>query len=73
MKNLKNPIFLDVFLTTWLLFTVAFVVLKIFGIISTSWWWLLLPTLGVPALALMIIGVLFCILLMTLPSNTKLP
>ncbi len=70
MKKSKTPIIFAVFLVAWLLSTVAFIVLKCFGVLSWSWWWLLVPVLGTPALALLAVGsVAFCTIFITLTSK----
>lgn len=72
MSKTKTPIFFAVFLVTWLLSTVAFIVLKSIGLISWSWWWLLVPLFGTPALAILAVGtVAVCTIFITVTSKTN--
>lgn len=72
MSKSKSPIIIAVFLVTWLLSTVAFIVLKCLGLLSWSWWWLLVPLLGTPALAILAVGtVAFCTIFITFTSKTN--
>lgn len=72
MSKSKTPIFVAVFLVTWLLSTVAFIVLKTLDLISWSWWWLLVPIFGTPALAILAVGtVAVCIIFITVISKTN--
>lgn len=41
------------------LLTIAFIVLKLLGVITWSWWWVLSPIWGGFALALLIVVLLF--------------
>lgn len=56
MRKSKSPIDVVMFLVTWLLSTVAFIILKILGLISWSWWWLLVPLFGPLVLAILSVG-----------------
>lgn len=72
MKKNKTPIIVAVFLVAWLLSTVAFIVLKCFGVLSWSWWWLLVPIFGTPLLALLAVGtVALCTIFLTLTSKVN--
>ncbi|WP_303022981.1 hypothetical protein [Duncaniella muris] len=72
MRKNKTTIIVAVFLVAWLLSTVAFIVLKCFGVLSWSWWWLLVPVLGTPALALLAVGtVALCTIFITLTSTVN--
>jgi hypothetical protein len=70
MRTSKTPIIFAVFLVVWLLSTAAFIGLKCFGVLSWSWWWLLVPVLGTPALAILAVGtVVCCALLLSMSSR----
>lgn len=72
MKKNKTPIIVAVFLVAWLLSTVAFIVFKCFGVLSWSWWWLLVPIFGAPLLALLAVGtVAFCTIFLILTSKVN--
>lgn len=72
MSKSKSTIIIAVFLVTWLLTTVTFIVLKCLGLLSWSWWWLLVPLLGTPALAILAVGtVAFCTIFITVTSKTN--
>ncbi len=72
MKKRKTPIIVAVFLSVWLLSTVAFIVLKCLGILSWSWWWLLVPILGTPALAILVVGIVaVCTIFLTIINKTN--
>lgn len=72
MNKSKSPIIIAVFLVAWLLSTMAFIVLKILGVISWSWWWLLVPLFGSPALAILAVGtVAVCTIFITVTSKTN--
>lgn len=72
MSKSKSPILVAVFLVAWLLSTAAFIVLKCLGILSWSWWWLLVPVLGTPALAILAVGtVVFCVIFLTMVSKVN--
>lgn len=72
MSKRKSPIFAAVFIATWLISTVAFIVLKSLGVISWSWWWLLVPLFGTPALAILAVGtVAVCTIFITVTSKTN--
>ncbi|MDE7136606.1 MAG: hypothetical protein K2N91_08225 [Muribaculaceae bacterium] len=72
MSKSKSPIIVTVFLVTWLLSTAAFIVLKCLGVFSWSWWWLLVPILGTPTLAILAVGTLaFCTIFITLTSKVN--
>lgn len=72
MSKSKTQIFVAVFLVAWLLSTVAFIVLKTLDLISWSWWWLLVPLFGTPALAILAVGtVAFCAIFITVTSKTN--
>lgn len=42
--------------------TVAFIVLKLCGVINWSWWWVLCPLWGPLALGMLLIGVGLCLM-----------
>lgn len=69
MKKSKTPIIFAVFLVAWLLSAVAFIVLKCFGLISWSWWWLLVPIFYTPLLALLAVGTVGCCALLLSMSS----
>ena len=72
MRKNKIPILAAVFLVAWLLSTAAFIALKCLGILSWSWWWLLVPVLGTPALAIFAVGtVAFCFIFLTMVSKVR--
>lgn len=72
MSKSKTPIFVAVFLVAWLLSTVAFIVLKTLDLISWSWWWLLVPLFGSPALVILAVGtVAVCTIFITVTSKTN--
>lgn len=72
MRKSKSPIVVVMFLVTWLLSTVAFIILKILGLVSWSWWWLLVPLFGTPAIAILAVGtVAFCAIFITVTSKTN--
>lgn len=74
MSKSKSHVILAVFLATWLLFTVTFIVLKSLGFLSWSWWWLLVPLLGTPALAVLVVGtVAICAIFLTITTKTNKP
>lgn len=72
MSKSKSPVILAVFLVTWFLSTAAFIVLKCLGLLSWSWWWLLVPLLGTPALAVLAVGtVAICAIFLTVTTKTN--
>lgn len=74
MTKSKTPIILAVFLVTWFLSTAAFIVLKCLDLLSWSWWWLLVPLLGTPALAVLAVGtVAICAIFLTVTTKTNKP
>lgn len=74
MSKSKSPAILAVFLVTWFLSTAAFIVLKCLGLLSWSWWWLLVPLLGTPALAILAVGtVAICTIFLTVTTKTNNP
>lgn len=48
---------------------VAFITLKLCGIISWSWWWVLLPLYGPLAILILLIGFLLILGLFTAPKR----
>lgn len=74
MSKSKSPVILAVFLVTWFLSTAAFIVLKCLGLLSWSWWWLLVPLLGTPALAVLAVGtVAICAIFLPVTTKTNKP
>lgn len=72
MSKSKSPVILAVFLVTWFLSTAAFIILKCLGLLSWSWWWLLVPLLGTPALAVLAVGtVAICAIFLTMTTKTN--
>lgn len=74
MRKSKSPIDVVMFLVTWLLSTVAFIILKILGLISWSWWWLLVPLFGPLVLAILSVGtVVLCTIFIFNTSKPQRP
>lgn len=72
MSKSKSPVIAAVLLVAWLLSTVAFIGLKCLGILSWSWWWLLVPILGVPAIVILAVGaVAVCTIFITITSKVN--
>lgn len=51
MKRNKEEIIEAIWTTIWAITQVAFIVLRLFKIITWSWWWILSPIWGLFALA----------------------
>ncbi len=74
MSKSKSPVILAVFLVTWFLSTAAFIILKFLGVLSWSWWWLLVPLLGTPALVVLAVGtVAICAIFLSVTTKTNKP
>lgn len=72
MSKSKSPVIVAVLLVAWLLSTAAFIFLKCLGVLSWSWWWLLVPALGVPAIMILAVGtVAVCTIFITLTSKVN--
>lgn len=69
MKKNKTPIIVAVFFAAWFLSMAAFIVLKCFGILSWSWWYLLVPAIG--PLLLLLLAVSLVGMFISLISSTS--
>jgi len=52
------------------LLTVAFIVLKLTGVIAWSWWWVLSP-IWIPTAIVLVIAVIFCVVVGIQESRKK--
>lgn len=72
MSKSKTPLIVAIIIAAWFGSTVAFIVLKLCGVLVMSWWWLLLPLLGIPALVTLGIGFIsVCTIFLTVTSKVN--
>lgn len=74
MTKSKTSFFVAIIIAVWFGLSVAFIVLKLCGVLVFSWWWLLLPLLGIPAFVTLCIGfIAVCTIFLTVTSKVNNP
>jgi hypothetical protein len=74
MQKSKTPVIVALIIAAWFGLSVAFIVLKLCGVLVLSWWWLLLPLLGIPAFVTLSIGfIAVCTIFLTVTSKVNKP
>lgn len=72
MTKSKTPVVIVLIIAAWFGLSFAFIVLKLCGVLVMSWWWLLLPLLGIPALVTLCIGfIAVCTIFLTVTSKVN--